>query len=911
MKTIALIVGISDYRDATLDVIPGATADSQRFISALQSWGVPSEWIFCLTQEKATKAELVKTFYECRSAFDVDAKFIFYFAGHGVRNGESALLLYDTDAKNPLTTGLRIAELMQLIRILKPVETFLFFDACAMRLNTLDNPLLSAANTKGLFCMLSSGDSPSYEDEQFKGGYFTSALLKAFSKVRNQTVPTCHDLVTQVERDLLSQNLAAPEIYHIGQVNIWPLEHSYSQAPQLKRHPELVERWHAHAELQSILVAKQNPIIWMWGEAGFGKSVIAEQFALKQKEAVYVSVSSLHNLIEQIRTQKAELFFNRPPDTVLHLALNHIFCHHPHALIIIDHLDRASNAELLELVAEIEKTKLSYLLISRTSCPEGLFLHRKHALCEINAMPLSVTETQELLSKTDSSVEAASLLVYSNHGNALKTRQMIAKLSGHDIPIQGKQTKEFIQCASAIIACGGFIDALLFCQIFKIKASALATLEKLGLIRYHKEGCFAHDLLEELVEENQWPLQAENACRYWHEQIAHTPYNRLACRSLVLLASQVDNVKPFKRSLRQSLETLKEREHKSYLLDLVAIFKKNNWTELLIRASDYLIDHEEYQLAGDVLEDLLQSSKPAFKNHAVKNAIRRLVWLGQYTKALDLYSESGKNCRSSELVVAMRNHVGIAEFFLGNLDGAFSLFTKNSLTKIVDEKELGITKYMLGLIMTYRSENIGKAKKLIESSILIFETTKYYHWTIVGLNGLSDLSYSLEQWSQAVVYLKRSLELAEALQNKTFLLFTLKNLARMQLRLYGAHSLELSATIKTMENLLSEMEYTWVTMWAENVIATVYAHMGDLNKLSRVIQRVFPLTEPYLECHIFTLSNLGHKAALENNFVQARQYYKNAYTLCEGVKNPFAKQEIRQDFINCAFPHSLQEDIWH
>lgn len=899
MKTIALVVSVSDYKDQSLEPLPGANSDGKRFCSALESWGLPADWIISLNQ--ATKKDLIKAFYECRAAFDVDAKFIFYFAGHGIRSTESALLLQDSSSKNPLSSGLRLAELMQLIRSLKPVEAFLFLDACNLRFNNLDNPLLSAANAKGLFCMLSAG--PAFEDARSKGGCFTTALLKGLAEVRQNPKPSCLDLVAKVERELLAKNIQAPDVYHIGSSEIWPLEATYAHEKSSNETAELVERWQAHTELQNIIISHPNPIIWMWGEAGLGKSVLAEQFAKKQKEAIYTSLSQHESLIEQIRREKSELFFNRPPEPSLHIALNHI----PHALVIIDHIDHASNEELFELVSQIEKTELSYLLISRHRCPKSHFLRRRHDIFEWHTLPLTLSEIEELLQKRGHETENSSVLLCATEGNALKIQQMAASLSGDNIPTKGKATEEFIQCITAIIACGGFIDALLFCRLYRIKASTLQTLEKLGLIRYHKEGCFAHDLLEELVEENGWPLNSYDACRYWDKQIFHTPYNRLACRSLVLLASQIENVQPFKRSLGQCLETLNDREYKSYLLDLVAIFKKNNWVELLLKASDYLIDHEEYQLSGEVLADLLDAKEPHVRNHALKNAIRRLVWLGSYSQALELY----KPCRSQELMVAIRNHIGIAEFFLGNLDTAFSLFTKNmQAKKIKDEKELGITKYMLGLIMTYRNEQIAKAKKLIEASILIFETTKYYHWTIVGLNGLSDLSYSLEQWSQALIYLNRSLEIAEALQNKTFLLFTLKNRARVQLRLYGSNSQELAQTVEAMEEILRTAEQNWVTMWAQNVLATIYAHQGNLYKLTPITEAVYPLTEHYLECHIFTLSNFGHRAALEKDYDKAKEFYKQAYTLCKGVKNPFAKEEIKQDFLHCGFPNTLQEHLW-
>lgn len=560
MKTIAILVGISDYQDAAIETIPGAYEDFKRFASALQSWGLPQEWIFTLDQKKATKAELIKLFYECRAAFDVEAKLIFYFSGHGASfegdnaHLESSLLLHDTDSKNILQTGLRLVELMQLIRGLKPVQTFLFIDACSLRFATLDNPLndtsiLSTTNSKGLFCMFSSGMKPSYEDVRHKEGYFTSALLKALSEVRLHEQPSCHDLLRKVERTLLAQGLAAPEVYHIGSSQIFPLERSYAKLKQAKASDkaQLIERWDAHAELQDYLLSHPHPIIWMWGEAGLGKTVLAEQLVKKQKEAVYATISSVQDLIEQVRSQKSELFFNRPPDTLLHLALAHIFNHQPHSLIIIDHLDRMGPEALGELLGELEKVRLPLLLISRYPCPKHLFIRRKEDIRDWQSSPFTLLEIEELIKNAGQEAVLSSVLVNATGGNALKMQKMLARLSGHEYPFHGKDAEEFIRCCAAVISTGGFLDAMLFCKTFSIKTTTLATLEKLGLIRYNKDGCFPHDLLEELVEENGWVLNSQEACAYWDEQVLHTPYNRLACRFLVLLASQLDDVRAYKR----------------------------------------------------------------------------------------------------------------------------------------------------------------------------------------------------------------------------------------------------------------------------------------------------------------------------------------------------------------------------
>ena len=931
MKTIALVIGISTYKDSAFTPLPGALEDAKRFSNALTSWGLPSEWIFQLCDEKATKANIIKAFYDCRDEFDVEAKFILYFAGHGQREQdgshlESSLILHDTDSQNSLGSGLRLAELMQLIRGLKPQQTFLFIDACHVRLNHLENPLndtdiFSTTNSKGLFCLFSSGVLPSYEDLEHKGGYFTSALLKAIGELRHAKQPTCHDILKKVENSLYIQDLPTPEAYHIGSSQIWPLENHYATIPICyQESPSLVERSQALATLQDHLSKSTTPIIWMWGEAGLGKTVIAEQLKKCLPNAIGASFPNTETLsmafqsvIEQIRAQKSELFFNRAPDSLLHLTLAHIKAEQPDALIILDHFDRLSQQHLQEVISHLDRVNLPFLLISRHTCPHNLFKNRKLDINEWHTAPFNADEIEVLIEKSGLQNSLCETLVRIAHGNALKTRQMLAKLSGQETPLNSKMTKEAIKCITAICSCGGFLDEALFCHNYGISHSSLATLEQFGLIRYSKNGCFPHDALEELVEEHQWPLNLSHACRYWNTQILHTPYNRFACRSLVILAAHIKDCRPFKRSLAHCLETLNEREYRSFLLDLATIFKRHNWKELLLKASDYLIDHEEYQLAGEILQELMHTFRGKNRHHAIKNAIRRLVWIGKYTDAIKLYEEVSTTCRSEELALAMRNHVGIAHFFLGNFDIAIALFDKNMRqTKSVDEREIGITKYMLGLIMTYRNENLTTAKKLLEASILIFESSKFYHWSIVGLNGLAVLHSSMQERIKALFYLQKALEISEALQNKTFLLQTLKNTARVQLRHFGPYSAEIQITVEALEQILKEVlevGHNWASMWAQNILCTVYAHRNEPQKMHHLLQDVSVLTKNYDECHIFTLSNMGHFAALNSDYNQARQYYRQAYALCKKARIPLAEIEIRHDFLACNLPLHLQEGL--
>jgi tetratricopeptide (TPR) repeat protein len=924
LKTVAIVMGVSNYQDSSFSQIPGARSDAERFASALTSWGVSNESIHLMLDEEVTKSNAIRTFFHCRSNFDKDAKLIFYFAGHGIRDNlvhqttpESSLALYDTHFEDPLFTGLRLIELMQLARTLKPAQVFLFIDACSLRLNHIENPLteeenFTTANSNGLFCLLSSGIHKSYEDGKLKYGYFTDALLKSISELRHHPYSSCHDIVRKVSKTLQEQKLPPPEVYHIGFEGMWPLEKGHSldiEAEEKCSHP-FGHRHEAIAKLQDHLVASPDPLIWMWGEKGIGKSFIAEKLCRRNGCIFYASIPNIsvsysgitQLLVEQIRNQKSEIFSNRPFDCSLSNTLNHISLLKPGSILILDQLDRLLLADLEAMISEIDETSISCVLVSRYPCPKDFFKNRRSSLIDFRASSLHLDEIEHIVSTTGLDSSFSNVLLNASKGNVLKVRQMLVNLSNVDIPCEEEVIGGYIKTMSAVVACGGFLDGLLFCKVFKIKSQILMTLERLGLISYTKEGCLPHDELIEMVEEGNWPLDLEKACHYWNLQVHHTPYHPLACRSMVLMASQIESCSHLKYALTRCLDVLNVRDSVSFLLDLVQIFKKERWEKLLIKAADYLINHEEYHMAGEVLKELCHSQDPRINKYACLNNAIRLVWLGRAEECINLHTEILAKWRSFSYQRHLNNVLGFSHFILGNLEQAREVFQATiKRTGIKGERGAGIAEFMAGLIMNYRGESLSKSKELMERSLQIFESQRDHLWIAIGLNGLADIPYRLNHWHQSFYYLNKALESLEPLKNRTFWLLTIRNMARVYLRLDPEHQ-ELSNLVFSMENFLKEtrgLEETWVTIWIQNTLATLYAHWNEVHKLKVMMQEVAPKTTKYQGVHIFTLSNLGHLASLLEDEKKAEDYYQQAYTLAIRTKNLFALQEIKQDIISC------------
>lgn len=928
VKTIAIVIGCSVYKDSAFETIPGAQADAKRFATSLISWGVPKEWVFLLQNEKATKANFVKTFYDCRAIIDNETKLIFYFAGHGIREchlyqsvPESSLILHDTHNEKSSNSDLTLTELLQLIRMLKPSQTFLLVDACNLH---LENPLneedlLSTINSKGLFCLFSSGLNKSYEDRKFKYGYFTHELVQAISELRHDPEANCSILYEKVAQRLEEKRLHLPVVYQVRSENIWLLEKEYKYKCNQSSEAldSLIMRSEAIATLQPHLLSSSDSIVWIYGKGGCGKTILAEQLTKQNLHAIYTSIPHgsadiLNTLIGQIRSHHRELFFNRPLENALDQTLKIVIANYSHVMLILDHLDRLSAENLSRIAKELDSLSLPCVLISRHPPLNNLFVNRKNRIIAWEAAPFNLKEIEQLVLLSGLDTRLSSKLWRSSEGNPLKARQLLLKFSLLNPGRQKGLYQDYIKTAAAIVACGGFQDESLFCKTFKIPTQALITLQKLGLIRYMRDGCFPHDILLEMAEEGNWPIDLETACLYWKRQIQSTPYSRCACRSLVLLCIELPSRSRYKSALMQCLDTLNDKENISYLIDLVKIFQEESWEDLSIIASGYLILHEETDLAEKVLSPLLTSKLVKTKQRAFVNDSKRLLWKGNFSACVQLYMPFLKTCKINQATISVSNHVGISLFLLGRIEEAMQLFLKNiDYKRKKDEREDGISKFMAAMIMKCKGENVSGPKEIMEKCLRIFEITQDYHAYVIALNGLAGISFRLQQWQEALYYLNHALDIATSLQNKPTLLLTLRNLARLQLKLFGAESPDLRLTAEHIEFFLNQTDFSggvWITLWAQNTLGTIYAHWKETEKLEILMDNIIKTDVKHGESHIRTLSNLGHLAALKNHYSEAKSFYYQAYRLCNEMKqDPFLLQELKADFINCGFPPSLQD----
>jgi hypothetical protein len=132
-KTYALLVGVLKWQDADLPPFSNVHRKDQELQQTLLARGTPADHILYLSDAQATLAKIRATFAQLAAAAPTDATFIFYYAGHGVRDDsrETYLANFDINSSKPQKTGFNVSEVGQILAAnFKGKNIFLFADNC-------------------------------------------------------------------------------------------------------------------------------------------------------------------------------------------------------------------------------------------------------------------------------------------------------------------------------------------------------------------------------------------------------------------------------------------------------------------------------------------------------------------------------------------------------------------------------------------------------------------------------------------------------------------------------------------------------------------------------------------------------------------------------------------------------------
>jgi len=145
LETVAIIIGVSDYLQKDITSLPGAEIDAVNFCRSLRNWGVPEENILLILNEEVN-AETVDNILNLVAERNKKYKLIFYFCGHGYRSKgkmpKSYLVFYDSLINSDdYSKSFSLDCFLERIARMNILESYIFIDACHLRINTFTNPI--------------------------------------------------------------------------------------------------------------------------------------------------------------------------------------------------------------------------------------------------------------------------------------------------------------------------------------------------------------------------------------------------------------------------------------------------------------------------------------------------------------------------------------------------------------------------------------------------------------------------------------------------------------------------------------------------------------------------------------------------------------------------------------------------
>ncbi len=564
--TIALVVGISRYRSREIDSLPAAQIDAIHFARALNHWGVTETTL--LINEEAT-THCLEDWFKSLSQKREEYKLVFYFCGHGERETgaipNSHLLFYDGEV--------HLDSLINRFCGLKSNESYIFIDACSLRINSLLNPKLEEelkgriVSHKSFFCLLSSGIEQSFENHQY--GYFTDALLKTLAKTR-QIEPDCTQFFALICKTLKENDLPLPEMYNIGSEKISflpPMQPLFNCDGMLYR-SEMV------GKIEDALILNRGKIGVLLGEKGSGKTSLCKFLSKTQPKTYYIMIPHSVPLLDAL-----------PFDL-----RNEEFAG---SLILIDQAETINSEQLSRLIREVKVSLTQFLLISDRS-------FQRDDLFEIKMEPLSPEEGKHFMLPFSHSEKETRLIHLASRGNPSKMQQVAYLLNRSEGLTNLAEKDEILKTISAIYGCGCYISKELFAKIFSLSLASLKFLEELGLISWDGEAWTPHPIFYEIAESESLSIDRKASLKYWYRQMRKTPDSMRAAANLITTVKCFEYEKKADPYLKMAFQALSKetKEHLESFIEGTQIFEAVPFvTEASTLLAEILIDLKRFDLA--------------------------------------------------------------------------------------------------------------------------------------------------------------------------------------------------------------------------------------------------------------------------------------------------------------------------
>ena len=214
----ALVIGVNAYVDQGLPDLQYAVSDAEAIAGMLvDTYGFPEKNVVLLRNEEASRTRILNEMQRFIAAPEIeeDSQFLFFFAGHGetIRNQIGFILPHDVDLDNLVASGIRMNEIGDMARALKPKHALFLMDACYGGLSALRSTQKSAVMLKNALSskarqLLTAGsaDEQVLEASEYQHSAFTFALLDALKEGsadgNHDGIISALELATKIQYDV-------------------------------------------------------------------------------------------------------------------------------------------------------------------------------------------------------------------------------------------------------------------------------------------------------------------------------------------------------------------------------------------------------------------------------------------------------------------------------------------------------------------------------------------------------------------------------------------------------------------------------------------------------------------------------------------------------------------------------------
>jgi hypothetical protein len=183
----ALLIGNATYRDPAVPKLPGALKDATDLAHALQG---PETWHLAPDRVRlAPDLDAATLDREVRAFFDnatPEETLLFYFAGHGDKQGAEGYLLPIDHTPGKTTGRLSASALFTLIEHTKAERVIIILDACRAGTFLFPESAASRAETSPKpVAFLTSTSASTTAADTARGGPFTQAIVRALNRVES------------------------------------------------------------------------------------------------------------------------------------------------------------------------------------------------------------------------------------------------------------------------------------------------------------------------------------------------------------------------------------------------------------------------------------------------------------------------------------------------------------------------------------------------------------------------------------------------------------------------------------------------------------------------------------------------------------------------------------------------------